>query len=120
MQPPLFPPRQWYTVGDRPETLVVLEKWVTGATFHRYAPNGWELFDVFAREEIPALLEFHANLIFPGRLTWSYRYQRAGDPEGTGHGSGHSHPADAAYCALSMIEEHERELFESTLLVGVA
>lgn len=145
LEPPLFPQRHWVGPPEREAAerillggsaalyLMVgpvraLEHWVKGGTFHRYTRSVYHQLEddlgsaeaaVEQMHRIRARLKFDGELV-EGRLRWTVSYQRAGDPDAYGGASGMSTAPDAAYSALTLIEEHEREIYEQTTVLGLA
>ncbi len=145
LEPPLFPQRHWVGPAERDAAEQVelggtaygivgagairaLEHWVRGGTFHKY---GRTVFDQLVEElgtpdaavermhEVRARLKFEGELR-DGGLRWMVTYQRSGDRDAQGLSSGPSTVEDVAYSALTMIEEHEREVYEQTTVLGLA
>lgn len=145
---PLFPERHW--VDDRARakaeetplagtagtwnvrgTVAVLEHWVRGGSFHRYGltsldelqRDGLSLDDTVAQTHYckPRLsIEGHLREGYGRGTWWSISYQRLGVSEAYGGNAGYSTAEDAAYAALTLIEEHEREQYVEHLVLGVA
>lgn len=118
LDPPLYPDREVYHSGEVPEALRVLEDWVRGRRpFHRYGqwPHEVEGYDRALR----ARLDLRGELV-AGGMRWTCSYRRVGLADEHGFSSGYSHPADAAYACLVHIEQHEREVYEENLVVGIA
>lgn len=108
-------------------TIQALEHWVTGGTFHQY---GVRVFDQLVEElgtaepAVERMHEVRSRLHFEGKLRdgglrWMVSYQRSGDHDANGFSSGPSTAEDVAYSALTMIEQHEREVYERQV-VGLA
>jgi hypothetical protein len=145
LEPPLFPQRHWIGPPERAAaeqielggtayrivgtgTIRALEHWVRGGTFHKY---GRSVYDQLLEElgtpeaavermhEVRSRLKFEGELR-DGGLRWMVTYQRSGDRTSSGFSSGQSTPEDVAYSALTMIEEHEREVYEQTAMGGLA
>lgn len=57
---------------------------------------------------------------YRGYVEFWITYRQAGDPDSSGFGGAYLTPEDAAYSALSMIEAHEREVYEENLVAGLA
>lgn len=145
LEPALFPPRHWVGPPERDAAerialggsaakyLIVgpvraLEHWVNGGTFHRYSrPVYHQLEDelgsadaaVEQMHRVRSRLKFEGDLR-DGMVRWRVSYQRSGDPDAYGLSSGGSTAQDVAYYALTMIEEHEREVYEQTTILGLA
>lgn len=122
MTAPLFPERHIYTIGERGDTMETLRLWVNGGTFHPYAVPVWqrEGFEHDRRDD-GRLLKYEGKMDEMGHMRWVVFFrQRGDDGSGTGLCGGYSHPADAAYSALHLIEEDERERYEQELVIGVA
>lgn len=117
LEPELYPPRNFYHWGERPEALVNLERWVKGGSFHRYGQPSHEHED-YDRDVTPEL-KIAGDLV-DGSMRWHVFYQRFGVAAAWGGGSGSSHPADVAYSALTLIEEHERQEWIERLVIGIA
>jgi hypothetical protein len=115
----LYPDRSLYRSGERPEAIDDLQMWVKGGTFHKYGQPAHEHEDY--DWNVKPTLQFVGELI-DGSMRWRVFYQRFGVPgnDGWGASSGYSHPADAAYGALHLIEEHERETWLERLVIGIA
>lgn len=122
MAPARWPRRDFYRVGEGADDhLKALESWVRGGRVHPYGRSSFEEYGdaVFGQE---GEVEFESRLAVYSGLSWRLRAVRRGDLTGKDavFCSGYSHPGDAAYTALSLIEEHDREEFEARLVVGVA
>lgn len=70
--------------------------------------------------DYPALLEYVGALGGYGYVEFAVKFQQTGDPDSWGSTRPHFTPEDAAYAALTMIEEHEREVYETNLVMGLA
>jgi hypothetical protein len=114
-----YPDRLVYGTAERPEAVHDLERWVKGGTFHRYGQPAHE-HEEYDRT-IDASLRFTGELV-DGWMRWRVEYRRFGVPhiDGWGMSGGYSHPADAAYGALHLIEEHERQEWLERLVIGIA
>lgn len=127
MAPPLYPRRELVQAGEcGTKPLKDLERWARGLAFHPYgiaAHNRLDTIEESLQEmrEHPMLLEFTGVLATGGRgLNWSVRFRQIGDPDSHGLTSPHMTAEDAAYAALALIEPHEREAWETALVVGHA
>lgn len=142
---PLFPQRHWVGPPERDAAerialggsaakhLIVgpvraLEHWVKGGTFHRYARSAYQQLEdelgsaeaaVEQLHRVGSRLKFEGELI-DGDVRWKVSYQRSGDPDAHGLSSGGMTAQDVAYSALTMIEQHEREVYEQTTIVGLS
>ncbi len=118
LEQPLYPHRDWVEAGKcGKQPLEDLEAWVRGGTFHRYGVKATErgptIEDALERcRDYPHVLTFDGKLSWIRGMDWSVKFRQVGDPDSWGMTSPHMTPEDAAYAALSMIEEHERDLFE--------
>lgn len=121
MAEPLWPERSSHKIGDHPETIGILERWARGERVHPYGFTAAEEFGWDAAYHHPQHLDIR-GVSDGDRLRWSVYGWRRGDEHAAGriHCSGYSHPADACYSALTMIEEHEREQWEAALVLGLA
>lgn len=126
LDPPLFPDRSWYRTGETGESAQkALLRWVRGGSFHPYAKARHEEEDWEPGEskDNPGVLEYEGHFLdWGGYVVWGVRYNRAGDPDWEAHGSnyGYGSAEDAAYSALTMIEEYERSRYIERLVVGIA
>jgi hypothetical protein len=110
--------------------LFALEVWVAGGTFHQYGRTSFDLAlerfgspsEAVAEMALTkARLKLSANLAQGQRgMSWSLDYQRYGDPDAWGASSGYGSLDDIVYGALSLIEQHERQVYEESLVLGVA
>ncbi len=121
LEPPLYPERSFYQVGDDPAVgaFETLRQWVRGTPFHPYG--------VPARErpgydfETGPLLDVSAHLTGAfGSMRFVLTYRQVGSFGRSGFVSGPMALDDAAHMALSGIEAEEREAYEESLVVGVA
>jgi hypothetical protein len=127
LEPPLYPSRTFVRAGECGiKPLRDLEAWAKGGAFHRYGvrahDRGPTLEEALERmREIPAILEIRGELLsYRSRIEYWITYQQTGDADSFGFGGAHFTPEDAAYSALAYIEEHEREVYETSLVIGVA
>lgn len=105
-----------------------MKRWVQGQPFHPYGRRSWDCLDgetvaeaVERCRDIPARLEFTGELLsYRSTVEFWITYQQTGDPGGSGFSGPWSSIEDACYASLTMIEEHEREVYEQTLIVGLA
>lgn len=121
MAPPLYPRNPWRRIGENGDAnMRTLETWVRGGSFHPYGETAVDRYGVENLFDHPGILELKAGLATVTGLTWTLYAVRAGDGSDYVHCGGHSHPGDAAYMALSLIEEDDREAWEAGLVVGIA
>jgi len=126
---PLYPQRSFVRAGECGlKPLRDLERWVKGASFHPYGIVSWEpQEDEDWPEALDRMRECPGELKIDGKLL-DYRttieywvwYRRAGESDAYGGGGPHMTPEDAAYSCLSYIEEHERQVYEQQLVVGLS
>jgi hypothetical protein len=123
MGPPLWPERVMYRWGEVPETVEILERWIMGARVHPYGSTSQEQYGWEAAYRNPPHLDLRGVNDGDG-TRWTVSGWRRGHTTGEQSGrffcSGYSHPADACYSALTLIEEEEREKWEAALVLGVA
>ena len=126
LNPPLFPARLSHRTAETGDLAQkALLRWVRGGTFHPYAKprheeEDWEPGE---QKDNPGVLEYEGRFLdWGGYVVWGVHYNRAGDPDPDAQGSnyGYSSAEDAAYAALTLIEEYERERYLSRLVVGIA
>lgn len=129
LQAPLYPHRGFVKAGEcGHEPIKHLEQWVRGIPFHPYGVAAHDRGPTLdeALQQIryhPGILEFDGKLDQSGGtrgIRWGVRFQQAGDPDSWGSTRPHMTAEDAAYAALALIEEHERDLFEQASPVGHA
>lgn len=126
MDEPLYPERHWWHAGDcGKQPLKDIVKWTQGGTFHRYGRTFIEshgdvdeaLLLMCAHR---ALVEFTSTIARHYTLDWSLFAVRTGDPASRVLVRPHMTPEDAAYAALTLIEQDDREYYEQNLVVGFA
>lgn len=127
LAPPRYPKRNGYRAGEcGREPLKDLERWVKGLTFHPYGVAAHDRAATVEEalenmRECPCRLEFTGEMLgYRGYVEFWITYRQAGDPDSSGFGGAYLTPEDAAYSALSMIEAHEREVYEENLVAGLA
>jgi hypothetical protein len=123
---PLYPERSTVRAGEcGKQPIKDLEAWVRGGTFHRYGvratDRGPTVEEALARcRDYPHVLTFAGEASWIRGLNWGVRFRQVGDPDSWGMTTPHMTPEDAAYAALTLIEEHEREVYELTVPIGFA
>ena len=127
MEPARYPHREIVHAGEcGKQPLDDLRVWTQGLTFHPYGVRAYDrgptIEEALERmREHPAALEFQGKMtIWGSGLEWHVRFRQAGDPDSWGSCGWHMTPEDAAYAALALIEEQEREAYEEALVVGIA
>lgn len=121
LDPPLYPERGCYQIGDDAAVGAFerLRLWVRGSVFHPYGFVAREHPDYDI--ETGPLLDVRAALTGAfGSMRFTITYRQAGGFGRTGFVSGHSSLDDAAYSALTGIEQDERDFYECDLVEGVA
>jgi hypothetical protein len=127
LDPSLYPRRTFVRAGECGlQPLRDLEAWVKGGAFHRYGVKAYDrgptLEEALERmREIPGILKIDGELLdYRSRIEYWITYRQTGDTDSYGFGGAYFTPEDAAYSALSYIEERERKVYEENLVVGLA
>lgn len=129
MEQPIYPRRNGYRVGEcGRQPIRDMERWVRGLPFHPYGRRASDPLDGETVEDAvdrcrysPSLLKIDGELLdYRSTVEFWIRYRQVGDADSSGFGGPHPSSEDACYAALSLIEQHEREVYERDLVVGLA